>query len=256
MRYFSTTGIILRKQNSGENDFFVTIFSPEYGRLQAISRSSRKITSIKGPHLDPLNYGRFQLYKNGDRYLLTECKIENAFQLIKGNLDKCLYSLAACEILLKSIQDAQESPELFQLFLRTLEKLEKEDQHNLILEEFKIKLLKISGSWPDISKCYFCQNKWQTTNGDSRRAAHIAAQIWIDQIGNLNCLNCLPLSHNKLDNISFDAVKLAHFLAEYSTEQVTLKIRPEQLFALQKLTGIFLTNYLHCETRAEKILHS
>lgn len=245
MRYFSTTGIILRKQNSGENDFFLTIFSPEYGRLQATSRSSRKITSIKGPHLDPLNYGRFQLYKNGDRYLLTECKIENVFQIIKGSLDKSLYSLAACEILLKSIQDDQESSELFQLFLRTLEKLEKSDQHNLALEEFKIKLLKSSGSWPDISICYFCQHKWQA-----------ADQIWIDQIGNLNCLNCFPLSHNKLDNTTFDAVKLAHFLAEYSTERVSLHIRPEQLFALQKITGIFLTNYLHCETRAEKILHS
>jgi len=245
MRYFSTTGIILRKQNSGENDFFLTIFSPEFGRLQATSRSSRKITSSKGPHLDPLNYGRFQLYKNGDRFLLTECKIENAFQIIKGSLDKSLYSIAACEILLKSIQDEQENPALFQLFLHTLEKLEKSDQHNLTLEEFKIKLLKNSGSWPDISLCYYCQNKWQSED-----------QIWIDHSGNLNCLNCLSLNHNKLESITFEAVKLANFLAEYSTEQVTISVSPEQLFALQKITAIFLSNYLHCETKAEKILHS
>jgi len=245
VRYFSTTGIILRKQNSGENDFFLTIFSPEFGRLQATSRSSRKITSIKGPHLDPLNYGNFQFYKNGDRYLLTECKIENAFQVIKGNLDKSLYSLAACEILLKSIQDDQESPELFQLFLSTLEKLEKTNQHNLALEEFKIKVLKNSGSWPDISVCFFCQNKWQSTD-----------QIWVDQTGNLNCLSCITLSNNRLEVISFNTVKLAHFLAEYSTKEVKLNILPEELFALQKITGIFLSNYLHGEVKAEKILHS
>lgn len=245
MRYFSTTGIILRKQNSGENDWFVTIFSPEHGRLQAVSKSARKITSQKGPHLDPLNLCSFQLYKNGDRYLITECKVEKAFQIIKNDLDKSLYSLAACEILIKSIQDGQESAELFQLFLQTLEKFEKTNLHSIALEEFKIKLLRHAGTWPDISVCHFCQNKWQPTQ-----------QIWIDQVGQLNCLNCITLSTNHLQIISFDTIKLAHFLAEYSTEQVTLKISAEQLFSLQKITGIFLTNYLHSEVRAEKILHS
>ncbi len=245
MRYFSTSGIILRKQNSGENDFFLTLLSPEHGRLQATSRSSRKITSLKGPHLDPLNYGTFQLYRSGDRYTLTECQIENTFPVIKADLEKSLYGLTICEILLKSIQDNQENQELFQLFLRTLERLESSDQNHLTLEEFKIKLLKNSGSWPDIGVCNYCQQRWQADD-----------DIWIDRIGNLNCLDCRHLNHDKLDSTSFDAVKLANFLAEYTTDQIKLNIKPTQLFDLQKITGIFLTNYLHCELKGEKILPS
>lgn len=241
-RYFSTQGIILRKQQSGEHDWFLTIFSPEQGRIQAISRASRKITSHKGSHLDPLNLCSFQFYRNGERLLLTECKVENAFVSLKSNLEQSLTALSLSELILKSINSDQENPELFQLFYRYLQLLNQNALSPLQLAEFKIKLLRNAGSWPDLSLCFFCQKKWQESSS-----------IWVDSETHLCCEDCLTLSHNQLEAISFNSIKLANFLANYQAENLTIHTPANNLFELHKITDQFLRQYFQHELKANPL---
>ena len=245
MRHFVSQGIILRKQTSGENDYFLTIFCPELGRIQALSRGSRKISNQTGFHLDVLNLCDFQFYKNGSSHLLTECRVEKAFQTIKNDLQKSLYAITATEIILKSFQDDQESQQLYILLKNFLNNLENSHQHQLLLEEFKIKTLNSAGSWPDISTCHFCLNKWTTEH-----------TIYTDQLGQLTCQNCLSLNHNQLKHITFNTVKLAHFLAKHPLEQFNLTISAQELFNLQTITSIFLDNYLQQEVKSSRLLQS
>lgn len=242
MRYFTTPGLILKKQPSGENDWYLQIFSPLYGKIQALSRSSRKITSHKGSHLDPLNLCHFQLYKNGNRYLVTECKVENAFLSIKSNLNHSLTAFAILELLLRSLQEDVEQVELFQLTLEALEKI-CYDQGSLYLEEYKIKLLKEAGSWPDLNHCFYCQHPWTERDG-----------IVCDQEGHLTCANCLSLPNTLLENIGFPTVKLAKYLSQNDPSKIKLRLNAEQLFQLKKFTGIYVQNYLQRELKSEKIL--
>jgi DNA repair protein RecO (recombination protein O) len=213
------------------------------GRIQAKSRGSRKITSQKGSHLDILNFCQFQFYKNGNNLLLTECRVENAFQNLKNDLDKSLFALSAAEIIIKSLQNEQENQELFHLFKNYLERLENHPFPQLLLEEFKIKTLKSAGSWPDLTLCHFCQHKW--TENES---------IYADQHGQLTCQNCLTLNPNQLQLFSFSIIKLANYLALHPTDQLKLKISAEEQFNLQKITTIFLSNYLQQELKTEKLL--
>jgi DNA repair protein RecO (recombination protein O) len=241
MRYFTTPGLILKKTPSGENDWYLTIFTPELGKIQAICRSSRKITSQKGNHLDVLNLCQFQFYKNNNRYLITDCKVERPFMKIKSNLPKSLAAFTVLEILLRSIQEDEVNHQLFSLTLHSLEKISHKNT-DLHLEEFKIKLIRDGGSWPDISNCFYCQKRWLSTST-------IACNLQ----GHLTCLDCLKLSTSLVETIPFHAVKLAKYLSEHDLDEIQLRITPEELFQLKKLTNIFLTNYLHLELKSEKL---
>jgi DNA repair protein RecO (recombination protein O) len=245
MRYLGTTGLILRKQNSGENDWFLTIFSPEHGKIQAVSKSSRKIPSKKGSHLDLLNLCQFQLYKNGTKYLITECKLQQGFLSIKNDLEKSIYSLHLAEIALKFIQDDLPNPDIFKLLIETLNQLENSDNHQLLIENYKINLLKHSGLWPEISNCHFCQIKWQAQE-----------KIWTDQYGHLTCQNCLNLNQNNLESISFNTIKLSHFLSSNKLSQPSkLRLTKNDLFQLKKLTDLLLHNFLQHELKSSQLLN-
>jgi DNA repair protein RecO (recombination protein O) len=247
MRHFLTTALILRKQPSGENDWYLTLFSPEYGKIRAVSRSSRKIASNKGSHLDILNLNQFQLYRNGDRLLITDSKVENSFQDLKNDLQKSLYGFTITELLLKTLQEDSENPELFQFTLQALEAISREksesNANELHLEEFKIKLLREAGSWPDIALCSLCQNRWQEHS-----------EIFSNGEGQLCCDSCLSGHPQYHERITFNTVKLAKFLSDKNGLPCALKITPEQLFSLKKFTSTFLRNYLHQELYSEKIM--
>jgi DNA repair protein RecO (recombination protein O) len=243
MRHFLTKALILRKQPSGENDWYLTLFSPELGKIRAVSRASRKICSQKGGHLDILNLCQFQLYHNNNRLLITDCKIENSYLGIKNHLQKSLIGFTITELLLKTIQEEAENPELFAITIQALDDLSQRDD-DLTLEEFKIKLLREAGSWPDIALCYFCQNKWTE-----------AAPIFCDHQGHLCCQDCLTANKNCHDQVCFNTIKLAKFLAEKNHLPVNLKVTREQLFGLKKLTAVFMQNYLHQELNSEKLLY-
>ncbi len=243
MRYFLTRALILKKQTSGENDWYLTLFSPEYGMIRALSRGSRKILSHKGPHLDTLNLCQFQLYRNGNRLMITDCKVEQTYLEIKNDFKKSLLGFTIIELLLRTIQEDSPNPELFELTTQTLDNLAGESSE-LHLEEFKIKLLKEAGSWPDISLCYFCQTK-----------CHDHQPFFCDCEGRLACSSCLHRCPESVDEINFQTIKLAKFLADKNHLLVNLKITPQELFGLKKLTTIFLHNYLHHEINSEKMLY-
>lgn len=243
MRYFLTKAIILKRQVSGENDWYLTMFSPEFGMLRAVARGSRKIASHQGPHLDTLNLCQFQLYRNANRLLITDCKVEKNYLEIKNDLQKSLLGFTIIELLLRSIQEDSPNPELFELTKQSLDNLARESSE-LHLEEFKIKLLKEAGSWPDVSLCYFCQNK-----------CHVDQPLFCDCEGHLSCPSCQHNCHSGMNEINFQTIKLAKFLADKNHLLVNLKITPEQLYGLKKLTTIFMQNYLRHEINSEKLLY-
>lgn len=244
MRYLLTKAIILKKQTSGENDWYLTLFSPELGKIQALSRSSRKILSQKGSRLDTLNLCIFQLYKKNDRYWVTDCQMENSFGNIKNDLEKSLLAFTVLELLLRTIQEEEENRQLFDLTIRALENLALE-KTDLFLEEFKVKLLKLAGSWPDLSLCETCQKKW--TPDDT---------ILSDHEGRLFCSTCQQLHPTATQEVTFNIIKLANYLSLQEKLPQKLKISQQDLFQLKKITALFLGKYLHHELHSEKVMQN
>jgi len=247
MRHFLTTGIILQKRNSGENNHYLTIFSPEHGRINAVSKYSRNLKSALGGNLEMLNFCQFQIYETPHNFTVIQCQLEKSYLNIRDNLEKSLYAMHLLEIFEKSVngQNTDESFELFQLLETSIEFLASTKNYELIIENFKIQLLNILGNFPDISLCFFCQKKW--TEND---------KIWLDQEGSLACLSCFNRIHGITEVIPFSLMKLIHFLVR-PTQKLRLDqiiLSQEQQFQLKRVINIFIQNYLHREIVSERML--
>lgn len=241
MRYISTTGIILKKRNIGEQDQYVTLFSPTLGKIDARAKGSRKITSSFMGHLETLNVCVFQLYKNGSHFTITQCQVQESFKKIREQLKQTFLSLHLIEIFLTMAQSEENGEELFELLTGTLKKLDRENKNSLYLENFKIKILTIAGALPNVSRCGNCDIRWQP-----------GSMIQMDQEGHIFCQSCAP---ERSMLIPFNTMKLIHFLKDAPFHQVQkIKSTPKEESSLKTLTDIFLQNYIITELRTEKIM--
>lgn len=192
--------------------------------------------------MDPLNLCDFQLYKKNDRFLVTECKVTKPFLGIKSDLQKSILGFTIIELLLKTIQESEDNHDLFKLTLNALQRLD-ETENDLNIEEFKIKLLKIAGSWPEINVCNRCQTRWNRSN-----------EISCDKHGNLFCENCKKSEDCEHHSIQFNTLKLAHYLSKENQKQLNILLSKQELFNLKRFTAIFMGNYLHQELKSEKMI--
>ncbi len=242
-RYFSTKALVIRKQNRNENDYYLTLFSPEHGKINAISKSSRKILSTKGGHLDSLTLSRFQLYKLGDNLIVTQCQTEESFLAIKSDLHKSLHAQIILEIVNRCLTADQESHQYFKLILETIKRIESGSKYHFYCEQFKITLLHQLGILPDLSRCFY--------SGERFSAEQI---IYIDQNGHLCTTDTNPNAGETLTQIDFKLIKLINYIVQGNQLGENFTISEQELHSLQALTNIFLHNYLHQDIKAESLI--
>ena len=243
MRSISTTGIIIRKQNSGEHDYFITLYSPTLGRIQAVAKGARKINSSFSGHLETLNICSFQLYKSPRSYTVTQCQTIQTFRTLRDNFEKSLLALLVLEIFQKSTYSPEQGRELFDLLDSTLHYLSKSEKHQIIIESFKIKLLQMLGGMPDISRCSHCQRRWNPEE-----------KILLGADSHFSCLDCLK-SNQESSTIDFNIIKLINFLClKNLSDIIKISMSPPEEKKLKQISHIFLQHYIDREIVSEKII--
>lgn len=241
MRHTTSTGIIIRKRNIGEQDQFVTFFSPELGKIEVIARGARKSNSSFTGHIELLNVCEFQVYKSAHRSTLTQCQIQQSFKNVRESLNLTMICFFLVEIFYKISQPEEQSQELYNLLLETLTHIDKDTKNELSVENFKIKILKISGALPDISHCNACENRWKETD-----------HIQMNSEGYLFCQNCAT---ENIIVVSFKTMKLLHYISHQASRDITkIRLTEKEAQSLKSVTDIFLHNYLATELKSEKII--
>lgn len=241
MRHTTSTGIIIRKRNVGEQDQFVTFFSPELGKIEVVARGARKSNSSFTGHIELLNVCEFQVYKSARRSTLTQCQIQQSFKNVRDSLNLTMICFFLTEIFCKVSQPEEQSQELYDLLLETLTHINKDTKNELSIENFKIKILKISGALPDISHCNTCENRWKEDDS-----------IHMNSEGYLFCETCTP---ENINTISFKTMKLLHYLTQQTSKNITnIHLTEKEAKSLKSVTDIFLHNYLATELKSEKII--
>ena len=242
MRYQNIQGIVLRKNNFGENDQYVSIYSPTIGKIDAVAKGSRKICSPFSGHLEIFNICKFQIYKSTHNYIITQCETIQTFKPLKQDLQLSVLSFLLLEIFQKITPSDEHGEGLFNLLSQSLEKLNNKKKSFLIVESFKIKLLKIAGALPDISQCSNCHHKWKDTSS-----------IYISDENHIVCNNCRTNTPCK-SVIQFNLMKLINFIANSPYGQIEkITLSSAEKADLRKFSDIFLHTYINCELKSEKI---
>lgn len=102
---YYTEAIVLDKEDLGDCDSRVFLYTKEFGRIAAKAKSLRKITSKLAGHLEPLNIVQVRLLAN-----------DQAVDALKiGQLPRTLKSVAVINLIKEISADGQADPELWKL---------------------------------------------------------------------------------------------------------------------------------------------
>src|SRR3989338_10081061 len=99
---YKTQGIILRREQYGENDSRVFVYTRNFGKLDLGARGTQKLLSKLAAHIEPLNLGEIMAVRGRQYDYLGSIVSENIFSGLRGDYDK----IRAAGEILKLVNDA------------------------------------------------------------------------------------------------------------------------------------------------------
>lgn len=149
MRSYSSEGIVLARHNFGEADRILILMTRNHGKVHFVAKGVRKLGSKKRGHIEVFSHVKFHATKGKGLDLLTEVETINGFGEIRGNLKKASVAYFMLEVTEKITREGENHPEIFDLLLEYLGKLEEASILRKLRNEFTQKALISLGFWPE-----------------------------------------------------------------------------------------------------------
>lgn len=122
-RTYKTEGIILKRINYGEADRILTIYTKHYGKIKALAKGVRRITSRRGGNVELFNQTVLFLHKGRNLDILQEAQVISSFKDWRKNLKKVSTAYYFSELVDKLTPEAQANQQVFTLLERFLTKI-------------------------------------------------------------------------------------------------------------------------------------
>jgi DNA repair protein RecO (recombination protein O) len=121
---YQTTGIILQGQPMGETDRLLTVLSPDYGVIKAISPGSRKLKSRLRGRSQLFIVNRFLVVQGRSLDKITQAETLRCYPGLSQNLGKLTASQYLAELTLALALSEQPQSEIYEILLEHLQRLE------------------------------------------------------------------------------------------------------------------------------------
>ena len=129
---YKTEGIVLKRINFGEADRLLTLYSKHYGKIRALAKGVRRVTSRKGGNLEIFNHVSLFLIHGRNLDLLSEAQVINTYKSWRKELKKIGLAYYLCELVDKLTPEGQENQVVFELLRDSLSLIDKEKPLELI----------------------------------------------------------------------------------------------------------------------------
>lgn len=135
MRYFKTRGFIIKRTNFSESDRLVTIFAQKYGKIRALAKGVRKVTSRRASHIEIFNEVNTYLYRGKTFNYMGEVESIQTFPYLRKNLSRVAVAYQMCELVERICPEEQQQEEIYELLTKGLHYLEDNGLNNGKLKE-------------------------------------------------------------------------------------------------------------------------
>lgn len=159
-RSFRASAVVLRHSDWGEADRLLTLYTREHGKIRAIAKGARKVTSRKAGHIEPFTHVTLQLSKGRDLFVVTQAETVNLFPGLRADLVKTGYAAYIVELLDRfTYEEGSSNPTLFRLLIESIERVEKEADAWLAVRYYEMRLLDHLGFRPQLFECANCERE-------------------------------------------------------------------------------------------------
>jgi len=142
---FKSDGIVLSRKSFQEADRLVTFYTRDYGKITCIAKGVKKPKSRKAGHLEPATYCTLYVAKGKNLDILTEVETKKAFGLESLPEEKTNRIYHLLELVDHLTPHNQKNVDVFNLLVSFLKTLKENNNDELLLAAFKIKLLSLLG---------------------------------------------------------------------------------------------------------------
>ncbi len=220
---YQTEAIIIRKIKLGEADRIITLFTPHLGKIRAVAKGVRRPKSRMSGHLELLTYSQVDLVHGRNLDTIIGSTAINAFLPLKTDLDLSAQALYITELTDQFTAENAENFPLFELLQGTLDKLQTEENREMLIHYFEMHLLSFTGYRPELMHCVVCNKPLEpVTNAfSSNSGGMLCAACGVTRFGysiSVNTLKVLRL----LQSDDYATVRRIKLTPELSLELDTV----------------------------------
>ena len=158
---YRTEAVVLRQRSLVDADKVCVLFSPLYGRIEAVAKGVRRSRSRLTGHVEPLTRSRFLIAKARSLDIITQAETIDAFPRLHTDLDRLSRGLYAAELIDRFTDTAGDVGALYRHLLDTLHRISSAPSPDLPLRWFEMRLLDDQGYRPALQRCVRCETTLQ-----------------------------------------------------------------------------------------------
>jgi DNA repair protein RecO (recombination protein O) len=152
-RLYRTEAIVLRRQDFGEADRLLTLYTPGLGKTRVLAKGVRKPTSRKAGHVELFTHSRLLIAKGRNLDIVTQADTIDSFLPLRAELARASCGYYVAELVDKFTEEREENGRLFDLLVRALAWLGEAEDTDLVLRYFELHLLDYVGYRPQLFQC-------------------------------------------------------------------------------------------------------
>ena len=232
MAVIKTKGLILRESNMGEYDKMCTILTPDVGKIGVAAKGSRRSKSTLMAGTQLLCFSDLIIYSGPSSYNLNQAEPIEAFYNIRNDLDKLSYASHIAKIVSDVTDENQFTYKILQLTLNTLYLISETDEDkDLILAVFQLKLMHLLGFTPHVTSCVNCGKKEDISHFSIRDSGYI-------------CKDCARQDPSAIKMIP-DTYNAINYIIKADIKKVySFKISEEGKKELELISNLYLNTTL------------
>ncbi|MEK9134748.1 MAG: DNA repair protein RecO [Patescibacteria group bacterium] len=146
--HYRGRGLIFKKEERGEADLLFTVYTKDFGKLEILGKSVRKIASKLRPSAEVFYLSEIEFIQGKIQKTLTDATLVDKFSGIRGDLKKIRIAHKISEVLDNLIKGQEPDEKIWRLLIETFQKL----------NDLKLPAQGWSASGGEIIYCYFYWN--------------------------------------------------------------------------------------------------
>jgi|YelNatPaOPRAMG01_1025707.scaffolds.fasta_scaffold00967_3 DNA repair protein RecO (recombination protein O) len=154
MKSYYITGLILSHENIGEGDRLIVFLTKERGKLKAVARGSRKISSKLAGSLEPLNAVKAWINIGKTFDIIKGVEVLRTFPNVRKDLNRYLTAIKMLEFTEVIAQENDNGEKFYKLLLGVITALDRYDVNiDSLLRFFWINVLSLTGYKLRLDRC-------------------------------------------------------------------------------------------------------
>lgn len=152
---FQSNGIIIKEEDSGEHNRFLTVFTEKFGKIKLHAIGSRKIASKLAGRLSLFNLIDIYFIKGQKRDIITDAYVINNFSELKNDLSYFNIARKISDNIDNMVLESETDNNLWAIILWIFDLTNRgkiSGEFSLLLRLFEVKMLEFLGHLPDFKE--------------------------------------------------------------------------------------------------------